>query len=210
MYPNTTQLLPDASLDARIEALLFVSGSAIKHGSLARTLGASESEVTAALAQLKARLSNGGTTLIETEGAVALTTSPAVAETIALVQKKQTEEEIGQAGLEVLSVVLYKESATRAAIDYVRGVNSAATVRALTMRGLIERMGSKSGNEAEVAYRITPALLTHLGITHVSDIPGREVTLKELRAFEARNANTEDAEEGISDEDDLSYEESTN
>lgn len=210
MYPNTTQLLPDASLDARIEALLFVSGSAIKRGSLARTLGVTDEAISSALAQLKTRLSSGGVALIETDGAVALTTSPAVAETVAAAQKKQTEEEIGQAGLEVLSVILYRENATRAAIDYVRGVNSAATIRALTMRGLIEKVPSKSGNESEALYRITPTLLAHLGVTHVSDIPGRDVTLKELSAFETRNENTGTVDAGSPpDEDDLSYDEAT-
>jgi segregation and condensation protein B len=213
MYPNTTQLLPQASLDARIEALLFTSGSAIKRSSLIRILGVSEAELAEALIQLKERLTRGGTAIIETEGAIALTTSPSMAETVQAVRKNQTQEDIGQAALEVLSVILYRENATRAGIDYIRGVNSAATIRALTMRGLIERVPNKNGNEAETLYRITPALLAHLGVTHVSDIPGRDVTLKELEAFDARSQNIQNAEETPSveeDETDLSYDEDAN
>jgi segregation and condensation protein B len=188
MYPNTTQLQHETALDARIEALLFTSGSAMKRVALARVLGASDADTATAIHALGERLRGGGTALIETEDAVALVTAPSVEETIRSIRKNQAQDEIGQAALEVLSVILYRENTTRAAIDYVRGVNSAATIRTLMMRGLIERIPGKSENDAEAQYRITPALLSHLGVTHVSDIPGRDQILAEITAFEKRNA----------------------
>ena len=188
MYPNTTQLQPETALDARIEALLFASGAAMKRTALARALGVSEADTDAAIRALADRLKSGGTALIETDDAIALVTGPSVEETIRSIRKNQAQDEVGQAALEVLSVILYRENATRASIDYVRGVNSAATIRTLMMRGLIERMPGKSENDAEAQYRITPAFLAHLGVTHVSDIPGRDQILAEIGAFEKRSA----------------------
>ena len=196
IHENTTQLLPDAPLDARVEALLFASGGALKYGSLQHQLGCSKEELSSALEALKTRLEGGATALVETDGAVALATAPSVAETVKAARKSQLETEIGQAGLEVLATILYRDGATRASIDYIRGVNSAATIRVLTTRGLIERTSGKRG-EPEATYRATPALLEHLGVTHVSDIPAYDETREELAQLEARvesNATTETPE----------------
>lgn len=184
------------TLDARIEALLFASGGTLRRGSLPRLLGASASDIDEALETLTSRLT-GGIVLIETEGALALRTAPSVAETVSGARRKDWEGELGQAGLEVIAIVLHKKQATRSSIDYIRGVNSASTLRILETKGLVERSGGVGENEA--LYRATPALLSHLGVTHVSDIPGHAETIAELEKFEARK--TEGDTESEADED---------
>ncbi|HET8580980.1 MAG TPA: SMC-Scp complex subunit ScpB [Candidatus Paceibacterota bacterium] len=193
IHPNTTQLLPDAPLDARIEALLFATGSAISRAALARQLGCDTATLDAALEALVARLAGTGLALIETERAVSLATAPAVADTLASMRRSQFDGDLGQAGLEVLAIILYRQPATRAAIDYIRGVNSAATIRALTMRGLIERAAGK-GSDDSATYRVTPAALAHLGVMHESDIPEYAAVRAELDAFEARAERATDGE----------------
>lgn len=207
MHPNTSQLIPDATLDARIEALLFASGNNMKKTTLVRLLECSLDELENAIRTLSSRLT-GGVALIETDGALALVTAPSVSATVAAVKKNQNEQEIGEAGLEVLSIILYREKATRASIDYIRGVNSAATIRTLTMRGLIERVPAKNGIEGETAYRVTPQLLAHLGVTHVSDIPEHATTLKELSQFEQR-ASSAEATPPLDETENLSYDDAT-
>lgn len=172
-----------ASLDARLEALLFASGE-MKRTSLLRSLDCSKEELEAAVAALKARQS-GGITLIETEGALALVTSPRAAETVAGARKSEWEGELGDAGLEVLAIILYRKEATRSAIEYIRGVNSAATLRILQSKGLIERLRGEHG-DTDARYGATPESYAHLGITHVSDLPNHDAMHKELADFEVR------------------------
>ena len=49
------------------------------------------------------------------------------------------DSELSKASLETLSIIIYKNTASRAEIDYIRGVNSSFILRNLLVRGLIER-----------------------------------------------------------------------
>lgn len=191
--PNTTQILPEATIDARIEALLFATGSAMRLKKLSKILGVTPDEVAEGVSVLKERLGKSGTKLIETEDSVLLATAPAVASTIMDARKNQFKQDIGDAGLEVIAIILYQGSATREKIDYVRGVNSASTIRALSMRGLIEQVSGKIGVSAN-SYQATTALLAHLGITHVSDLPEYKKTINDLAQFENRTEDNTDTQ----------------
>jgi len=193
--------LPTAPLDARIEALLFAHGGSLKFAALARMLGASTAEVEQALQELRIRLT-GGIVLIEQDAAYSLATAPVVADILASVRKKDWEGELGQAGLEVIAIILHRKETTRSSIDYIRGVNSASTLRILQTKGLIERASNKDAMHGEPLYRATPALLAHLGVTHVSDIPNHAATLAELEKFESRDTGTSNETIILSDDDD--------
>ena len=93
--------------------------------------------------------------------------------------------EIGEAGLEVLAIVLYRGASTRAQIDYIRGVNTASTLRNLLSRGLLERAGNPE-DAREYLYRPTVELLAHLGVRNNKELPSHEEIAAELGAFEAR------------------------
>jgi segregation and condensation protein B len=81
-------------------------------------------------------------------------------------------KDLGKAGLETLSIVLYKGPISRADIDYVRGVNSAFILRNLSVRGLITKEDNK--------YKPTLDLISHLGIKHIDELPDKETILAEL------------------------------
>ena len=199
MPESTQQLVPDAPLDIRVEALLFAGGGSVKKGALLKQLNVTPEDLETALHSLDERLASGATRIVETDGAVSLVTAPSVSEMVEQFYTKEFKEDIGDAGLEVLAIVLYRGKSSRASIDYIRGVNSAATIRALTMRGLIERSGA--GENA--SYQATPALLSHFGVIHVSDLPQYEEVLRELAEFE-KNAqavdDTKQPDEPVSEE----------
>src|SRR3989338_4932857 len=124
--------------------------------------------------------------LIETGLEVALAVSPTCSKEIEEAHASELKRDMGDAGLEVLSIVLYRGPSTRTEIDYVRGVNSASTVRALLQRGLIER--THNPNDArEYLYRPTTDLLSHLGVTQASDLPEYATMVAELATFEQTN-----------------------
>src|SRR3989344_2301716 len=87
--------------------------------------------------------SEGGTlTLIKTDTEVSLAVSEHSSPAVQKAYERELSEEIGDAGLEVLSIVLYRGPSTRAQIDFIRGVNTSWTIRNLLTRGLLERTGN--------------------------------------------------------------------
>ncbi len=168
----------------QIEALLFSEGGSMKKTHLMRTLEISGETLVSALAELSARL-QGGLSLIQSETEVALVISAAAGEAVKKAREKEMGKEIGDAGLEVLSILLYKGPCTRAEIDYIRGVNTSSTIRNLLGRGLVERAGNPLDGR-EFIYRPTSELLAHLGVHEGRELPDFERISNELLAFEKR------------------------
>lgn len=168
-----------------IEAFLFSEGGAIRKTRLAQLVDVPPAELETLLDQLSNRLS-GGISLIRTETEAALVISKEAAESVLEARKKELGQEIGDAGLEVLGVILYRGPSTRAQIDYIRGVNTASTVRNLLSRGLLERTGNPLDGR-EFIYRPTTELLAHLGVKEVTELPDFEKIHSELLSFEKNN-----------------------
>ena len=59
---------------------------------------------------------------------------------------------------------------SRSDLEYIRGVQSSFILRALSVRGLIERVENPTDKRAYL-YRPTINLLAHLGVKKVEDIP---------------------------------------
>ncbi|PCI30125.1 hypothetical protein COB52_01830 [Candidatus Kaiserbacteria bacterium] len=159
----------------KLQALLYSNGGEMKKAEIASLMELSKEEVEVAIENLKSNTQ--GIEIIETLEHVSLRTSAEYSEFITQTQKKNSEKDVGTAGLEVLSIVLYKNGASRSEIDYIRGVNSSATLRQLILRGLLERSKSESDSRAW-EYKVTPELLSHVGVSKVHELPEYE-TMKE-------------------------------
>lgn len=171
----------DASLSSRAEALLFAEGGPLSKKKLVQLLACNPEELEAALAELSTRLS-GGVSLIRTETECALAIASGAAQSVKEAQEGELGKEIGDAGLEVLAIVLYRGPSTRAQIDYIRGVNTSSTVRNLLARGLLERAGNPADGR-EYLYRPTAELLAHLGVKDGQELPEYGKISSELAAF---------------------------
>src|SRR3989338_2646999 len=167
-------------LATTLEALLFAAGEPLSLAHLAKLSGATPGDVKVALDALAQRLTHG-ITLVRTGTTAALAVAPGMEKTINQLLGDPEDREIGQAGLEVLSILLYQGPATRSQIDYIRGVNSTSSIRTLLMRGLIERTKGESGRE--VAYQPTVDVLTHLGVTDTAELPQAAELRGSLQAF---------------------------
>lgn len=164
------------------EALLFSEGGSMLRRKLASVLECKEPELKEALAHLASRL-KGGISLIESGNEVTLAISKETSATVLAAQKRELSREIGDAGLEVLSIILYCGPSTRARIDYIRGVNTASTLRALLSRGLLEREGNPE-DAREYLYKPTVELLAYLGVTNIKELPDYGTIAAELVSFE--------------------------
>ena len=177
-------------LPARALAFLFAEGGEITRRKLASLLECQESELHPALQELSKRLEGSGISLIQAETGATLAVSREASGILRAAFKRDLEREIGDAGLEVLAIVLYRGPSTRARIDYIRGVNTSSTLRNLLARGLVERSGNPE-DAREYLYRPTVELLAHLGVKHVSDLPDYATLVPEIQAFETQTISLE-------------------
>lgn len=169
------------NLDVLIEAVLFYKAVPQAKKRLIAYFSVTEEQFTEALIALKNRLQTGAVRLVETETEIQLVTAPELSNFIESLRKQDLVGDIGKAGAETLAIVLYREPISRAEIDRIRGVNSSFILRNLMMRGLVSRE-SMTGNGYQ--FRITPALLQHLGITDKRQLPQYSDFMNTIDAFD--------------------------
>ena len=108
--------------------------------------------------------------------------------------KEELMKDLGKAGLETLSIILYQGPLPRAEIDYIRGVNSQFILRNMLIRGLIEKVENPADRRSFL-YKPTMQLLAHLGLSSTSSLPDFDVVRKNIEAFKAAEIVAEAAHE---------------
>jgi segregation and condensation protein B len=186
------------NLDAQIEAVLFWKAEPVSVKKLAEIFGkeekkVSEAEIREAIAVLKNNLKNRGLTLLELDNTVSLGTAREMSPLIEKLTKEELVRDLGKAGLETISIVLYQGPITRAEIDYIRGVNSQFILRNLLIRGLVEKVENPADRRSFL-YKPTMDLFAHLGVSAITDLPDYENVRKNISAFKAAAADEDDIE----------------
>ncbi len=151
-------------------ALLFASGNPLEKERLAILLDIKNTELVVVLKALADSLKGSGIMLVETDTEVELRTAPLASVFIKKLRESELTRDLGKASLETLAVIAYQTGATRGEIDWVRGVNSSASLRTLLLRGLIEGR-EDAHDKRRVRYALTTEALAHLGIAHESELP---------------------------------------
>src|SRR3989338_7615992 len=170
------------TLESKIEAILFWKGEPISRKKLVEILKVTPNEINEAIEKLKINLQSRGIVLLEKpahnashsdaggENEITLGTAPDLSKLIENLQKEELNKELSKASLETLSIVLYKDGANRAEIDYIRGVNSSFTLRLLSVRGLVERIVDPKDNRRYI-YKPSFELLSYMGVKGVEELP---------------------------------------
>ena len=179
---------------AQLEAILFFKGEPVKKMKLVDILSITGPELEQTIQILSERLKSGGLRLIQKEDAVELRTAPEAAGLIENITKEEFHKDLGKAGLETLSIVLYKAPVTKSGIDYIRGVNSSFILRNLLIRGLVERTINRDDARSFV-YSPTTDLLAHLGIEKLEDLPEYGKVSDEVAEFYENDKETENSDE---------------
>ncbi len=157
-------------IENKIEAILFFKGEPVALKKLGELLKVSPGEVLAAISNLKSTLENRGVALIENNNEFTLGTAPELSKLIEDLQKEELNKDLSKAALETLSIVLYKNGVSRAEIDYIRGVNSSFTLRALSIRGLVEKTTDPKDSRRYI-YKPSFDLLSYMGVKSVEELP---------------------------------------
>ncbi len=183
------------SLEQQIESVLFFKNEPISTEKLATLLSVTKKEVDDAVLILNESLKNRGIRLMQNDDDIMLATAPEASEIIATITKEELISDLGKAGLEVLTLVVYKGPISRREIDHIRGVNSSFIIRNLLIRGLIEKTDSKEGDRS-FSYKPTFELLSYLGIQNVSEMPEYFDMQKKLEETKIETKDTETKSDG--------------
>ena len=174
------------NLSQQLEAILFWKAEPIAIKKLATLLGEGVTieNVKAAITDLELALQTRGSglTLVQTDEEVTLGTAKELSPLIEKLTKDELSRDLGKAGLETLSIVLYQGPISRADIDYIRGVNSQFILRALMIRGLVERIDNPK-DARSFLYKPTLQLLAHMGVSKIADLPDYEQVRADIESF---------------------------
>jgi segregation and condensation protein B len=167
------QPIPDDQLElsALIETLLFVAPGAVSPAQLAAALEISTQEVELGLADLVARYNQRGLRLQRQRGLIQLTTAPEIAPLVERFLGLEATSRLSRAALEALSIIAYRQPATRPQVDAIRGVNSDAVLKSLLNKGLIEEIGRAEAPGRPILYSTTPEFLQHFGLNSLEELP---------------------------------------
>lgn len=185
------------TLEATIEALLFLSPEPVAADALADAAGAELHEVVTALERLREHyeFERRGLMLRELGGGWMLSTHPDAEPAARRLLAKPRTPPLTPAQAETLAIVAYLQPVSRPEIARIRGVNAESAAATLLERGLIEEAGRSQFGA--VLYRTTDLFLRLFGLGSVGELPSVEAfdpspdvqaELRErlLRAGEAR------------------------
>ncbi len=170
-------------LDVQLEALLFWKGEPMRRKKILEALDCSGAELETAISALEKKLEGRGVTLQSKDDEITLGTAKEMSAIIEKLTREELSRDLGKAGLETLAIILYKGPISRRDIDYIRGVNSTFIIRNLLVRGLVEKVQSKT-DERVFLYKTTFDLLSFLGLKSEHDLPEFEAVKGEIQAFE--------------------------
>lgn len=161
------------TLEANLEALLFVAAAPVATGQLADALGVPAQEVEVGLRQLADGYAQGkrGLSVQWHGGKVQLTTT---ADAAGLVEKflgLEATARLSRAALETLAIIAYRQPVTRPVIDAIRGVNSDGVLKSLLSKGLVQEVGRSEGPGRPILYGATSEFLQHFGLSSINELP---------------------------------------
>ncbi|GAA1224187.1 SMC-Scp complex subunit ScpB [Microbacterium maritypicum] len=174
--PESTDAVPEIPLSERIEAILFIVDEPIGLVALAAAVGSPVPAVRQTLEALVEDYDGVGTgprrgfELREVGGGWRLYVREDLDAVVAEFVGGQAPARLSQAALETLAVIAYKQPVTRSQVASIRAVNVDSVVRTLLARGLITELFADSETGA-LNYGTTDALLQHLGINSLDELP---------------------------------------
>ncbi len=159
------------SLEAKLEALLFVAPATVIVKQLAEALEVTPRQVEKALEELEAGYAERGIRLQRHKGELRLTSAPQTAALVERFLDLEATSRLSHAALECLAIVAYQQPITRPQIDAVRGVNSDSAMRSLLTHGLIEETGRTETAGRPIVYETTAEFLQHFGLSNLESLP---------------------------------------
>lgn len=167
VYSKDEDQVNQISLNALLEAALFLSSEPLTLQKLQKISGATKQEVDSALKMFHCslELKDRGLVLISTVAGYRLGTKPELAPYLdKLWDEEQISPVLSQAALETLAIIAVKQPVTRIEIEKIRGVNVDGVVENLLKRNLIKISGRREGLGRPHLYVTTELFLQYFGL----------------------------------------------
>lgn len=174
---------------AAVEAILFVAGDPVNVAEMAHSMNMTEAEMDEVLSLIAQAYidQRRGIRLNRNGGEAYLSTDPDCAPRVEAFLQPLKKQPLSQAVLETLSIIAYRQPATRAEIEAVRGVKCDYSVQLLLNRGLIEEAGQRETLGRPMQYRTTDKFLMHFGIESIDQLPDINALIPASDAAESQS-----------------------
>ena len=185
------------TLEATLEALLFLSADPVAADELAEATGSDLHEVSTALERLREyyEFERRGLMLRELAGGYVLSSHPDAEPAARRLLAKPRTPPLTPAQAETLAIIAYLQPVSRPEIARIRGVAAESAVATLLERGLVNESGRSQFGA--VLYRTTELFLRLFGMRSLDELPDAsafdpspelqsELRERLLRAGEAR------------------------
>jgi segregation and condensation protein B len=170
--------VPDGTADAEpedlapaLEALCFALGREVSVAEAAATLDRSPAAVTKAAGVLAMQLRGRGVMLQRSAESVQLVTRPEMAWAVQRALHPERPSRLSRAAMETLAIIAYRQPATKAVIESIRGVDCEAVLEHLTERGLIDEIGRQDTPGHPRLFGTTLRFLQLVGLEGIEDLP---------------------------------------
>ena len=155
-----------------VEAVLFASSEPVEEAALAERLPGG-ADLASILNELAALYENRGMHLVKVGKGWAFRTAADLSPFLQVETK--VARNLSPAMTETLATVAYHQPVTRAEIEDIRGVQTAAgTLDVLLKTGWIRPRGRRKAPGRPITYGTTEAFLMNFGLEEVGDLPGLE------------------------------------
>ena len=163
---------------AQLEALLFVAERPLTRREIAALAGVERDHVDTVLGDLEVELASRGIRVLSAGEHVALATAPEAGSLIARWVGAEGVR-LSQAALETLAIIAYRQPATRAVVERVRGVDSDYVIRSLVQRRLVVELGRADTPGRPILYGTSFEFLERFGLMSLDELPVLEAEVAE-------------------------------
>lgn len=181
--------MTEHDLESKLESVLFVAAEELSFKKLSHVLNVPAVKIKEVVEALNASYASQsrGIRLVWNDTAVHMVSAPEHSALIDALAQSNMREDLTPSALETLAIVIYRHPIKKVDIDFVRGLNSAYTLRSLLIRGLIEREHDPADARGFI-YQPSLQLLKCLGISRIEELPDYQETVQKLEEIKKQTA----------------------
>lgn len=154
-----------------LESILFVARKPLSGEELFEAIGCDKGLLMQALAELTREYETKGIRIVKVAGGHLMGTNPENADFVKKVLRIKVEARLSPQAIETLSIIAYKQPATMAEIERLRGVNSDWIVDSLIAKKLVKEVGRSEAVGRPYLYGTTTEFLRHFGLENLDSLP---------------------------------------
>jgi segregation and condensation protein B len=169
--PDGTAEAEPEDLAPALEALCFALGREVSIAEAATILDRTPSAVSKAAGVLAMELRSRGLMLQRSDHSIQLVTRPEMAWAVQRALHPERPSRLSRAAMETLAIIAYRQPATKAVIESIRGVDCEAVLEHLTERRLIDEIARQDTPGHPRLFGTTLRFLQLVGLERIEDLP---------------------------------------